>query len=274
MTFRLLDRLGWYLFLGFGWAALAFLILPTLIVVPMSFGESPFLEFPPTGFTLDWYRTYFSDPTWIQPTVFSFQIALLVAVGSTVIGTVTALALVRGRPRYADALQLFVLSPVIAPNIVVGLAMFFFFAELHMIGNLWAFVVGHSVLAVPYVVLTVSAALQRADPSLELAARGLGAKRLPTFFLITVPSIRSGIISGAIFAFIISFDEPVISFFISGVGDKTLPRRMFEDIEYTVTPTVAAVASLLIGMSVILLLSVLAIQQAGIKRASGSAKGK
>ncbi|MCG8358234.1 MAG: ABC transporter permease, partial [Kiloniellales bacterium] len=213
MILRWLDSAGWALFLGFGWASLAFLVLPTLVVVPMSFGENQFLEFPPSGFTLAWYRDYFTDPTWIKPTLFSFQIAFLVALGSTIVGTATALALVRGRPAYRDTLQLFVLSPVIAPNIVVGLAMFFFFAELHMIGNLWAFVIGHSVLAIPYVVLSVSAALQRADHSLELAALGLGASRVRAFFLVTVPSIRAGIISGAIFAFIISFDEPVISFF-------------------------------------------------------------
>ena len=257
---------GRLLLMAVGYAVLAFLLLPTLMVMPMSVGESPYLEFPPTGFTLRWYDAYFSDRGWIEPTLFSFQIAILVALLATALGTMAAMALVRGRVGGRSLIQLLILSPVIAPNIVIAIAMFFFFAELRMIGSLWAFVLGHTVLAVPYVVLTVSAALYRYDADLDLAALSLGAGRVRTFFEVTLPLTLPGILSGAVFAFIISFDEPVISFFVSGARDKTLPRRLFEDVQEAVSPTVAAVATLLTLLSVALLALALLFRRLGDRR--------
>lgn len=256
-----------------GYAVLAFLLLPSLLIVPMSLGENPYMEFPPTGFTLRWYETFFSDPGWIKPAVFSFQIALLVAFLATVLGTMAALSLVRGQVRGRSALQLLILSPVIAPNIVIAIAMFFFFAELRMIGNLWAFVLAHSVLALPYVVLTVSAALYRYDSDLDLAALSLGAGRIRAFFEVTLPLISPAILSSAVFAFIISFDEPVISFFVSGTRDKTLPRRLFENVQEELSPTVAAAAAVLTLLSILLLALVLLFRYLGERGAGGKRIG-
>ena len=236
-----------------GYTVLMFLLLPSLLIMPMSVGENEFLEFPPTGFTLRWYEDYLSDADWIGLTLFSFQIAILVALLATVLGTMAAVALIRGRIAGRSAIHLLILSPVIAPNIVIAIAMFFFFAELHMIGSLWAFVLGHTVLAVPYVVLTVSAALYRYDSDLDLAAFSLGAGRVQTFFRVTLPLTWPGVVSGAVLAFLTSFDETTISFFVSGPRDKTLPRRLFENVEETVSPTVAAVATLLTLLSIALL---------------------
>ena len=257
---------GRLLLLAAGYAVVTFLLLPSLLIMPMSVGEREFLEFPPTGFTLRWYHDYLSDPDWIDPTVFSLQIALLVALLATTLGTMAAVALVRGRVAGRSLIHLLILSPIIAPNIVIAIAMFFFFAELHMIGSLWAFVLGHTVLALPYVVLTVSAALYRYDSDLDLAAFSLGAGRLQTFFRVTLPLTWPGVLSGALLAFIISFDETTIAFFVSGPRDKTLPRRLFENVEETVSPTIAAVATLLIFLTVALTVLALLFRRLGERR--------
>jgi len=246
-----------------GYAVLAFLLLPTVLVVPMSFGRNPYLEFPPTGFTLQWYEAYFTDPSWMSATLFSARIALLVALLATVIGTLASLALVRGRLRGRAGLQLLIISPVIIPTVAIAIAVFLVFARLQMIGSLLAFVLAHTVLAVPYVVLTVSAALTRVDADLDLAAMGLGASRVEAFIRVTLPLILPGVVSGAVFAFIISFDEAVVSFFLSGVHDKTLPRLMFENIELRLTPTIAAVSTLLTAVSLIALSLVLLLSRLG-----------
>ncbi len=260
------DASGSLRWMAAGYAVLAFLLLPTVLVVPMSFGRNPYLEFPPTGFTLQWYEAYFFDRGWMSATWFSTRIAILVAVVSTCIGTLASLALVRGRLRGRALLQLLIISPVIIPTIAIAIAVFLFFARLHMIGNAFAFVLAHTVLAVPYVVLTVSAALTRVDADLDLAAMGLGASRTEAFVRVTLPLSLPGVISGAVFAFIISFDEAVVSFFLSGVHDKTLPRLMFENIELRLTPTIAAVSTLLTVLSLVALSLVLLLGRLGRRR--------
>jgi len=254
--------------MALGYAVLVFLLLPTMLVVPMSFGTNPYLEFPPSGFTLRWYEAYFTDRGWMSATLFSARIAILVALAATVIGTLASLALLRGRLRGRAALQLLIISPVIIPTVVIAIAAFLFFARLRMIGSLPAFVLAHTVLAVPYVVLTVSAALARVDADLDLAAMGLGASRAEAFLRVTLPLILPGVFSGAVFAFIISFDEAVVSFFLSGVHDKTLPRLMFENIELRLTPTIAAVSTLLTGLSLVALSLVFLAGRLGRRRAA------
>lgn len=254
------EQLRW---MAVGYAVLAFLLLPTVLVVPMSFGTNPYLEFPPTGFTLRWYEAYFTDRGWMSATLFSGRIAVLVALVATVVGTLAALALVRGRLRGRAALELLIISPVIIPTVVIAIASFLFFAQLRMIGNPIAFILAHTVLAVPYVVLTVSASLSRVDPDLDLAAMGLGASRAEAFARVTLPLILPGVLSGGVFAFIISFDEAVVSFFLSSVHDKTLPRLMFENIELRLTPTIAAVSTLLTALSLVALAIVLLLGRLG-----------
>ncbi len=244
---------GGALVMAFAYAVIAFLVLPVLLVVPMSFSDTAYLSFPPQGFTLKWYVEIFTEPMWIRPTLFSLEIALLVSALSSVLGTAAALALVRGRFRGKTAVRLLIISPIIAPNVVVAIAMFFAFVEVGLIGNLGAFVMGHSVLSIPFVMLTVSAALHRFDPDLELAAMNLGANRWTAFRRVTLPIIMPGVASGAIFSFIISFDEPVISYFVSSVRQATLPRIMFQNIETSVQPNVAAISTVLMLLSVLLL---------------------
>lgn len=253
---------------GFAVAAVAygvavFLLLPTILIVPMSFGPERFLRFPPNGFSLRWYAAYFQDPDWIGPTLFSLQVGVLTAVVAVVSGTLVALALVRGRLPARGAVELLVMGPVIVPNIALAIAMFLVFDRLRLIGTLFAFVLAHSALAMPFVVFTVLAALYRFDADLELAALSCGASRVRAFWHVTLPSIAPGVVSAALFAFIISFDEPVISFFISDLDRKSLPRKMFEDIDYNVSPTLAAVATMLSALTALCLAAGLLMRRGG-----------
>ena len=233
------------------YAILVFIVLPTAIVIPMSFGDEKYLHFPPHGFTLGWYREFLFDPDWRQATLLSVKIAALVVLTATILGVLGAIALVRGEIRGRALANLMLLSPLIVPNIVLAIAMFVFLAKLGLTGTLAGFVIAHTVLAFPFVLLTVSSSLYQMDSDLELAGLSLGAPRIQVFFRITLPLIVPGIVAGAVFAFITSFDEPVISFFISGPGQTTLPRKMFEDLDQNITPVLAAVATITTSISII-----------------------
>lgn len=232
---------------------LFFLILPTLIVIPMSLGTASYIEIPPHGLTLRWYADYLSDPDWIAATLFSLRVALGTTVTATVVGTLAAVALVRGTLPGKTAIQALTLSPMVMPHIVVAVALYLVFAPLRLTGNFAGFVIAHTMLAVPYVVLTVGAALQRFDVTLELAALNCGASRPRAFFSVVLPDIMPGVAAGAIFAFLASFDEATVAFFISGVEHKTITRKMFEDIDFNLTPVIAAVSTLLVAASLLLM---------------------
>jgi mannopine transport system permease protein len=233
---------------------LAFIIIPLVIVIPMSFSPRDFLEFPPSGFTLKWYEEYFASRQWIRATVLSAQVAFLTAICATVIGTAATYAMVRGRSALATLFQLLLIGPIIVPHIALAVGLYLFFQTIGLSGTIPGFVLAHTVLALPFVVFTTAGALGKIDPSLEAAAMSCGASRFAAFRLVTLPLILPNVLGGALFAFIISFDEPVVSFFLSGVRYKTLPRRMFEDIEQSLTPIIPAIATLLIFMSVVVLL--------------------
>jgi mannopine transport system permease protein len=228
---------------------LVFLILPTVLVVPMSLGSAAYIEFPPRGLTLRWYANYFHDPEWVAATLFSLKTALVTMIVATGIGTLASLALVRGRLPCKSFIHALTLSPMIVPHIVFAVALYLVFAPLRLTGNLIGFVIAHTLLALPYVVITVSAALQRFDTSLELAALSCGATRLRAFFHVVLPNIAPGVAAGAVFAFLTSFDEATVSFFISGLDGRPLTRKMFEDIDFNVTPVVAAVSTVLVIVS-------------------------
>jgi Xaa-Pro dipeptidase len=234
------PRLGGVLLYALVFTILVFLVLPTIIVVPMSLNGDQYLAFPPRSWSLKWYMAYFSDPEWIAATLFSLKVATLTTIAATLLGTCAALALVRSDIGGLGWLNALTLSPMIVPHIVIAVAMYLQFARLGLTGTVTGFVIAHTALAIPYVVLTVSAALYRLDPALEMAALNLGASRLQAFFRVTLPLIMPGVATGAAFAFIISLDEAVVSFFISGVSGKTLTRKLFEDIDYSLSPVIAA----------------------------------
>ncbi|MGV6873954.1 ABC transporter permease [Pseudochelatococcus sp. B33] len=232
---------------------LFFLVLPTFLVFPMSLGTAAYIEFPPRGLTLKWYLEYIQDPDWMAATFFSLRIAAATTVSATVVGTLAAIALVRGALPGKTLIQALTLSPMVVPHIVIAIAVYLVFAPLRLTGNFFGFLIAHTMLAVPYVVITVSAALQRFDPMLELAALNCGASRTRAFFSVVLPDILPGIAAGAVFAFLASFDEATVAFFISGIEGKTITRKMFEDIDFNLTPVIAAVSTVLVVVSLVLM---------------------
>jgi mannopine transport system permease protein len=229
---------------------LGFMILPTLLVVPMSFSASTYLRFPPTGFSLRWYEAYLTDPDWVNATLFSLRIAALTTLAATAIGTSAAVALVRGSLPGRETINALMLAPLIVPHIIVAIAIYLQFAPLGLNGTTLGFVLIHTALAVPYVVVIVSAALSRLDFSLEMAALSLGASRLRTFLEVTMPLVAPAISAGAVFAFLASFDETIVSFFISGVENKTITRKLFEDIDFNLSPVIAAVSTIIVVVTI------------------------
>lgn len=244
---------GEWLFQAVCLVILVFLMTPTLLILPMSFSPTDQLAFPPKGVSLDWYRLFLTDPDWVEATLFSLQIAALTTVCSASIGTMGALALVRGRLPARETLEALMLAPLIVPHIIVAIAVYLHFAPLGLTGTRLGFVLIHTALAVPYVVLVVSAALQRLPPSLEMAGLNLGASRLECFWWVTMPLIAPAILAGAVFSALASFDETVVSFFISGVEHKTVTRKMFEDIEFNVSPVIAAASTVFVVGTVALM---------------------
>lgn len=214
-----------------------FLMLPVFIVIPMSFSSATYLQFPPPGLSLQWYQKYFFDSSWTRPTWVSFQVAIATMLLSTFLGVLASFPLVRGKFGFKGPINTFIVAPIIIPVIVISVVLYGFFSKMGVVGTKVGLVLGHSLLAIPFVVITVSASLKGFDVTLEKAAMSLGASRLQTFFKITFPIIRPGVISGALFAFIISFDEIVISMFICGLSSVTLPVKMWREFASKSTPS-------------------------------------
>lgn len=232
---------------------LLFLAFPIVVVLAVSFSSANYLTFPPPALSLKWYRVYFASENWLNPTWLSLWVAAAVVVLSTVLGTLAALGIAR-LPRLLRVLVSgLVLSPLIVPVIVVAIGVYYAFSRYGLVGKPIALVLAHTSLAVPFVVTSVTATLAGIDPRLEQAALSLGASPRGTFFQITLPLIRPGVMVGALFAFITSFDELIVALFLSGQGAVTLPRRMWEDLRYAIDPTIAAVSTLTIVLTAILL---------------------
>jgi mannopine transport system permease protein len=253
-TFALLQRVpvGRVLALAFAAIVLLFMAIPTIIVIPVSLNTSKYLDFPPEGLTLRWYGEFLGDAKWIAATTLSFRIAIVVTAASLVVGTMGALAIVRGLRGGGVAINALVMAPLIVPGIIYAIAVLIFFTPLGISGTFWGYVLAHTAIAVPYVVLMVSAALYRTDPSMEMAALSLGANRFQAIWHVTLPTIRPALAAGGIFAFLTSFDDAVISFFLANLSDVTLPRKMFENLQFFISPTLAAVATLLTIFTLIL----------------------
>ena len=234
----------------------AFLAVPAFFVVPVSFTEEGFLNWPPKGFSLQWYEMIFASSDWPKAAGRSFAVAICAASLGMLVGVPAAFVLVRQRFFGKAAVFAFLVSPIIIPNIIIAVSLFYLFSKLALVGTTTGLVLGHTVLAIPYVVITVMALIKNYDQRLDQAAWTLGATRLRTFRHVTFPIIRPGLIAAFMFAFIISFDELTIALFITGGDFTTLPKQMWDDAIMRVNPTLAAVATLLlIFMSCIIVLS-------------------
>jgi putative spermidine/putrescine transport system permease protein len=261
MIGRVAFNLSWGL-------VLAFLALPIIIVVALSFSSASYLTFPPPAFGIRWYRVYLGSSEWLASTWLSLAVAACVVVLSTTLGTLASLGLARLPGAMRATIGALILSPLIVPGIVVAIGIYYVFARYRLVGTPAGLVLAHTCLAVPFVVTSVSASLAGLDRRLEQAALSLGATPLATFRQVILPLILPGVLVGALFAFITSFDELIIALFLSGSGAITLPRRMWDDLRFAIDPTIAAVSTLTIALTALLLggAHLLRRQQAGRQR--------
>lgn len=243
-------RLWLYVLCAF---VLLFLALPSLLVIPLSFSDSRYLAFPPPGWSTRWYEAYFGAVEWRDATVVSFTAAVATMAIATVLGTLAAYSLHTSDSRFARLAYAAFMLPLIIPGILIAIGVFLLYAQIGLNNTLIGIILAHSVMAIPLVVITVASGLKSYDMNQEKVARSLGASRPWAFLTVTLPQIRISVISGALLAFITSLDEVVISLFIAGGEYATLTRRMFNALRDEIDPTIAAISTLLILMSVILL---------------------
>ncbi len=232
---------------------LAFLILPAVVILIISFSSAQYLTFPPPGWSLQWYEKFFSSRDWITAAARSAQIGLGTVALSLVLGVPLAFALVRTQFRGKPLVDALVIAPMILPAIILAIGDYLLFVRLSLVGTMQGLILAHTVVALPFMVVNVRATLKGVDPYLEKAASSLGASPVIVFATITLPLMLPGVITGSLFAFIISFDEVVIALFLSGPYTQTLPMRMWSGLRYEIDPTIAAVSSLLIVLAAVLL---------------------
>jgi putative spermidine/putrescine transport system permease protein len=241
-----LDKLGWWSLRSGCVLVLLFLLLPILVIIPLSFSDSSFLVYPIPGWSLRWYRNLFESADWTRAARNSFIIAPAATLIATTLGTMAAVGLARTNFAFKGLLMSLLIAPMVVPIVVVALSTYLFFANLGLSDTYFALILVHAALGAPFVLTTVIATLQGFNQNLVRASQSLGAGPLSTFFRITLPVIAPGVISGALFAFATSFDEVVVVLFLAGPNQVTLPRQMFTGIRENITPTIAAVATLLI----------------------------
>jgi putative spermidine/putrescine transport system permease protein len=238
-----------------------YLLAPTLVIIPMSVTEASIMSFPPEGFSLQWYERMFTDRQWSSGMVNSLQVAILASILATALGTLAALGLTRGRFPGRAAVNAIVLTPLIVPVVIIAIGMFSLFVQWRISGSLIGLVIAHTALAMPFVIVSVGASLRTMDRNLELAAANLGADPSRTFLRITLPIILPGVLAGAIFAFITSWDEVVVAIFLTSARFRTLPVEMWEQVRQVVDPTVAAVSTTLLVVTTVLLMLLLVVRR-------------
>lgn len=231
------------------WAVYLFLLLPTLIVIPIAFGESTEVQFPPAGFSLDLFRRFFTDQVWMSSLWTSTQIAVSAAFLALVIGVPAAYGLARAPIRARPVVQLALMSPLLIPSIVLALGVYLYFGRAGIAGTKTAIILAHTAYVLPFVVLTASSGLKALDSQIELAAQVLGSSRLQVLRHVVIPQMRPAIMVSLLFAFLMSFDEVVLAWFLSSTSATTLPVKMFTAIHWEVSPVLAAVATMLTFIS-------------------------
>jgi putative spermidine/putrescine transport system permease protein len=257
-----LERIWYYTFRTMCGLIFFFLIAPLVVIVPLSFNAIPYFTFTPemlsldpAGYSLQWYQDFFTNPNWLGAVKNSFIIAVFATLLATTLGTIGALALSRSHMPYRSAIMAILISPMIVPLIISAAGMYFFYSKIGLASTHIGVILAHAALGTPFVVITVTATLVGFDQSLIRAAHNLGASPTVTFFRVIVPLILPGVISGALLAFITSFDEGVVILFVGSYEQRTIPWQMFSGIREQISPTILAVATLLILVSILLLTS-------------------
>ncbi|MBC7140849.1 MAG: ABC transporter permease [Rhodobacteraceae bacterium] len=240
-----------------------FLIAPIVVVLPLSFNAENFFTFTPKmlaldpeGYSLKHYRDFFTNSDWQGALWNSIRIAPVATLLSVSFGTLAAIGLSQSHVPFRRAIMAILISPMIVPLIISAAGMYFFYSRIGLQGTYWGVVLAHAALGIPFVIITVTATLVGFDRSLTRAAANMGAGPIRTFFKVQMPLILPGVISGALFAFITSFDEVVVVLFVGSAGQKTLPWQMFTGLREQISPTILAVAAILVAFSIILLTTV------------------
>lgn len=239
-----------------GTTVLFFLILPTLIVIPMSFSDAAYLEFPPKEWSLRWYREYFGSIEWMAATRTSIIAAVLTTLIATPVGALAAYGLHCSSSRIRNAAQIVVVMPIVVPVILIAVGVFHLYAKLGLNYTLPGIVIAHVALALPFVIITVLSGLKGYDFNQELAARSMGASRTRAMLDVTLPQVKFSVQAGAFLAFITSLDEVVVAMLISGGEYATITRRMFNALRDQIEPTIAAISTCLIAISLLALIGV------------------
>ena len=265
------DRFWYFLSRGICFAVLGFLVLPIFVIIPMSFTAGNLLVFPLPGLSLRWYQSILNGDAWIDAAKNSLFIGLSSTALAMVLGTLAATGLSRMNFALKPAIIGFILSPLLIPIVITAVGMYFHFADIGLSGTYLGLILAHTVLAVPFVVITVLASLEGFDNNLLRAAATLGAPPLKAFRCVTLPIIFPGIASGGLFAFVTSFDEIVVTLFLAAPTQRTLPRQILSGVREYVSPGIAAVATLLIVLSALLLLTVQLLERRG-RRLAGSGR--
>lgn len=236
---------------AFAALVISFLIAPILIVVPMSFSPTESLSFPPSSLSLRWYGYFFNSPEWMDAAFVSLRAALLTVILATPLGVAAAYSLHVSQGPVSRLVQVLLMVPLIIPVILIAIGVFFLYARLNLNNTVAGLVFAHSLLAIPFVLVTVLAGLRRYDMTQEMVARTLGASRLRAFLQITAPQISTSIVAGSLFAFVTSFDEVVIALFVSRGAASTLTRKMFTSLRDQVSPVIASISTMLIAVAIL-----------------------
>ena len=254
------ERVWYYSFRTLCVLIFIFLVGPIFVIIPLSFNELPYftftpemLSFDPAGYSTKWYLEFFTEDSWQKAVQNSFLIAIFATLISTFLGTLAALGLSRPEMPFRKTIMALLISPMIVPLIISAAGMYFFYARIGLASTHFGVILAHAALGIPFVIITVTATLVGFDHSLTRAAASLGSSPTRTFFVVIVPLILPGVISGALLAFITSFDEVVVVLFVGSVEQRTIPWKMFSGIREEIRPTILAVATLLVFISIVLL---------------------
>ncbi|RLA10025.1 MAG: ABC transporter permease [Gammaproteobacteria bacterium] len=246
------DRLWLYVLAAI---IMLLLVIPTLIVIPMSFSDSQYLEFPPSNWSDRWYIVYLESSKWMRATVTSLQVGVLTMLLATPLGIMAAYALFVSGHRASRAIFVLLITPIIVPVILIAIGTFYAYGRVGLNNTITGLVLAHTALAAPLVMIVITSALRNYDLNQERVARSLGATRIKAFFVITLPQIKFSIVTAALLSFLTSFDEVIIAIFVSGGKNATLTKHMFAALRDFIDPTIAAISTIMILVSTTLLLA-------------------
>ena len=254
-----IERAWFYTYRGVCGLIFIFLIAPVIVIIPLSFNSEPYFTYPMAGYSMRWYEEIFGDSPisilWQRAIVNSIVIAFFSTILATLLGTLAALGMTRMQFKGKGLLLAILISPIVVPIVITAVGMFYFYAKVGLVGTLTGIIFAHAALGVPYVVITVTATLIGFDHNMVRAGAILGAGPIRVFFMVTLPLILPGVLSGALFAFATSWDELIVVLFLATTEEHTIPRRMWSGIRELISPTITAAATMLIFLAILMMIT-------------------